>query len=216
MNAVTELLKPSEAAVVSCVRLRDVNRVIDEGILPDTLVSRNHGRLLFHEACTYIAFYFASADRLTSEERVNTIHALWNRHAHKDVKPSNVLDRDWIMRDEFLCIDLRGFAERSIERLGKLEAARARVTVSDDVLGGTPVFRGTRIPVHEIAALRGAGVAEDEILEDYPSLDADSLELATIYAEANPLRGRPRPLLGNLPEGTRVRSERRVRRDTRG
>ena len=212
MNAVIELLKPSEAAVVSCVRVRDINRVIDESILPDMLVSRDDGRWISSSACAFIAFYFASATRLTADERLHTIHALWDRHAHRDIKPANLLDHDWTMRHEFLSIDLRGFAERAIERLGKLEAARARVTVSDDVLGGTPVIRDTRIPVHEIASLVLGGTPREELLEDYPSLDVDSLELAVIYAEANPLRGRPRPLLATLPEGTRVRSTRRVRR----
>ena len=35
MPAVAEMLKASEAAVVSRVSLRDINRVIDEHILPD-------------------------------------------------------------------------------------------------------------------------------------------------------------------------------------
>jgi hypothetical protein len=46
--------------------------------------------------------------------------------------------------------------------------------------------------VHDIAAnLAGEATVED-LLEDYPSLTADRIELARLYAEANPLRGRPR------------------------
>lgn len=213
MNAITELLKPNEAAVVSCVRLRDVNRAIDELILPEALIGRHGGRWLKPEACTFLAFYFESADRLTSEERVLTIRTIWDRLAHKGLRPSNLrLTSDWVMHHEFLSIDLRAFAKRTNDRLGKLEAARKRVSVTDDVLGGTPVFQGTRVPVHQIASLVAADVPADEILEDYPSLDRKDLELAVLYAKANPPRGRPRPLLANLPDGTKLRSERRIPR----
>ena len=73
MTAVAEMLKASEAAVVSRVSLRDVNRVIDEHILPDAFVSLDNGRHVLAGACSLIAFYFESARRLTSEERLFTI-----------------------------------------------------------------------------------------------------------------------------------------------
>ncbi len=213
MKATTELLRPNEVAVISCVRLRDVNRAIDELILPEALIGRNRGRWLKPEACTFLAFYFESADRLTSEERVLTIRTIWDRLAHKDLKPSNVrIASDWVMHHEFLSIDLRAFAKRTKDGLCNLEAARKRVSVTDDVLGGTPVFHGTRVPVRQVAALMAANVPPVEILEDYPGLDRKDLELAVLYAKANPPRGRPRPLLANLPDGTKLRSERRVTR----
>jgi hypothetical protein len=64
-----ELLTASEAAVVSRVSVRDINRVIDESILPADFISVEHGR---HVAagCSLIAFYFESAKQLTSEQRL--------------------------------------------------------------------------------------------------------------------------------------------------
>lgn len=212
-----EMLKATEAAVVARVSLRDVNRVIDEGILPDTLVSVDNGRHVLAAACTLIAFYFESAKRLTSEERLFAIRAAeprlrhWNRAATKAL-----LKADWIVRDDFLTIDLRPFFERSIERLERLDAARELVTISDDIMGGTPVIGGTRIPVHDVAAAMASGVSVKMLLEDYPSLTPAKLELAALYADANPLRGRPKPLLSRLPEGTRIISERRVPRRPAG
>ncbi len=44
MSSASEMLKTTEAAVVSRVALRDVNRVIDEGILPDGFVTNDDGR----------------------------------------------------------------------------------------------------------------------------------------------------------------------------
>jgi uncharacterized protein (DUF433 family) len=41
------------------------------------------------------------------------------------------------------------------------------------LLGGTPVLRGTRIPVHDVAASVAAGASKDRILSAYPALDAE-------------------------------------------
>ena len=211
------MLKATEAAVVARVSLRDVNRVIDERILPETLVSVENGRFVLGAACTLIAFYFESAKRLTSEERLFAIRSAeprlrrWNRAATEAM-----LKADWTVRHDFLTIDLLPFFERSVARLERLDAAREVVTISDDIMGGTPVISGTRVPVHDVAAALAAGVPAKEILEDYPSLTEDRLELATLYAEANPLRGRPKPLIARLPEGARILSDHRVPRRRAG
>ena len=213
----TEMLKATEAAVVARVSLRDVKRVIDERILPETLVSVENGRFVLGAACTLIAFYFESAKRLTSEERLFAIRSAeprlrrWNRAATEAM-----LKADWTVRHDFLTIDLLPFFERSVARLERLDAAREVVTISDDIMGGTPVISGTRVPVHDVAAALAAGVPAKEILEDYPSLTEDRLELAALYAEANPLRGRPKPLIARLPEGARILSDHRVPRRRAG
>lgn len=213
----TEMLKATEAAVVARVSLRDVNRVIDERILPETLVSVDNGRYVLGAACTLISFYFESARLLTSEERLFAIRSAeprlrrWNRAATEAM-----LKADWTVRDDFLTIDLLPFFERSVERLARLDAAREAVTISDDIMGGTPVISGTRVPVHDVAAAMAAGIPVKELLEDYPSLTEDKLELAALYAEANPLRGRPKPLIATLPRGTRVISDHRVPRRRAG
>lgn len=72
------MLKASEAAVVSRVSLRDVNRVIDERILPDAFVSVDNGRHVLARACSFISLCIESAKRLTSEERVFAIRR-WSR-----------------------------------------------------------------------------------------------------------------------------------------
>jgi uncharacterized protein (DUF433 family) len=67
------------------------------------------------------------------------------------------------------------------------------LAVSDpEIFGGAPVFRGTRVPVHLIATLVERGSTEAEILEAYPRLTCEMIRLASAYAQAYPLRGRPR------------------------
>jgi uncharacterized protein (DUF433 family) len=62
--------------------------------------------------------------------------------------------------------------------------------VSDlEILNGTPVYRGTRIPVELIAEMLHDGVSIEEILEGYPGLDWTKIELAPLYVRAFPRRG---------------------------
>lgn len=212
MPAVAEMLKASEAAVVSRVSLRDVNRVIDERILPDAFVSLDNGRHVLAGACSFIAFYFESARRLTSEERLFAIKTAGSRLTRsRALAWAALLREDWTVRDEFLTIDLLPFVKSTSERLDDLAAAREIVSTSEDILGGTPVIRGTRVPVYDVAASVAAGHAPERILAAWPSLDAEKVRLAVIYAEANPLRGRPR-VSGDLPEGPVIITDRRTPR----
>ena len=89
-------------------------------------------------------------------------------------------------------IDLRERCRELATSLRELRRAR-RVVVSDpDIMGGDPVFRGTRVPVHMIAELVAKGSTPAELIEDYPRLTAEMIRLAPVYAAAYPLRGRPR------------------------
>ncbi len=70
--------------------------------------------------------------------------------------------------------------------------ARDLVVCDPDIMGGDPVFCGTRIPVHLIATLLGRGSSETDLREGYPRLTAEMARLAPLCAAAYPLRGRPR------------------------
>jgi uncharacterized protein (DUF433 family) len=212
MGFVADMLKPAEAAVVARVALRDVNRVFDEHILPEGFFSLDEGRRVAATACALIAFYFDSAKRLTAEERLFAIREAGSRlYRFRARALASLIEEDWIVRDEFLTIDLAPFVRRTKERMERLVAAREIVVSDPDVLGGAPVVRGTRVPVHDVAASVAAGLPIDRILAAYPFLDANKIELAAIYAEANPARGRPRTS-DELPKGAVIVAERQVPR----
>jgi uncharacterized protein (DUF433 family) len=206
------MLKTTEAAVVSRVTLRDVNRVIDEGILPEGFFTNDDGRYVLAAACTLISFYFESAGALTSEERLFAIRVTVPRlrRSVSFALPA-LLKEDWIVRHEFLTIDLAPFVKRAAERFGRLIAARSLVDSSPERLAGTPVIRGTRVPVYDVAASVAAGIPIQRILTAYPGLDPEKVELATLFAEAYPPRGRPRSR-AELPKGAVIVSDRRVSR----
>jgi len=208
MNSATETLTPAEAAVVSGVSVRDVHRVIDEHILPEGFYDTNEARSFKSHACVFIAFYFGSADRLTSEERQRAITLATRLSADPKV-PTR------IVQDEFLTIDLAPFWNGVDERLMRLNAARAQVSVNDEILSGTPVIKGTRVPVYDVAASVAAGIPMERILASYPSLNRKQVELAALFAEANPQRGRPRQRAISSPGAKVISSRRKLRSDTR-
>jgi uncharacterized protein (DUF433 family) len=73
-----------------------------------------------------------------------------------------------------------------------LRRARQLVISDPEIMGGDPVFRGTRVPVHMIADIIAQGESDEDTLDSYPWLTAEMIRLAPIYAAAYPLRGRPR------------------------
>jgi len=202
MNTQIDTLTPAEAAVVSRVTIRDVHRVIDERILPEGLYSTDQTRSFTRQACVFISFYFRAADRLTSEERQRTIRM---------ASEADGGSRNRLVRDEFLTIDLGSFWKDVEESLERLRAARAMVVSDAEILSGMPVIRGTRVPVYDVAASVASGVPIDRILAAYPSLKQEHVELAAMYAEANPQRGRPR-LRNGLPPAATIRTQRKKRR----
>ena len=78
--------------------------------------------------------------------------------------------------------------------LRDLRRARRLVVSDPEILGGDPVFRGTRVPVHMIAELVAQGSKPSELIESYPRLSAEMVRLAPVYAAAYPLRGPKRKL----------------------
>ncbi len=44
------------------------------------------------------------------------------------------------------------------------------ITIDNDILGGQPVFKGTRVPVESLFDHLEAGVPLDEFLEDFPTV----------------------------------------------
>jgi uncharacterized protein (DUF433 family) len=89
-------------------------------------------------------------------------------------------------------IDLREPRRQLATSLRELRRARRLVISDPDIMGGDPVFRGTRVPVHMIAELIAKGSPSTELMEGYPRLTAEMIKVAPLYAAAYPLRGRPR------------------------
>ncbi|MHB1681039.1 MAG: DUF433 domain-containing protein [bacterium] len=57
-----------------------------------------------------------------------------------------------------------------------------RITVDPKVMVGKPTIRGLRITVEQILAALASGISVNDIMEDYPELEADDIKAVLIYA----------------------------------
>jgi len=69
-----------------------------------------------------------------------------------------------------------------------------RITVEANKMGGVPCIRGLRVPVATVVAMVADGMTEQEILQDYPYLEAEDIKEALQYA-AEAVRERAIPLI---------------------
>ena len=58
------------------------------------------------------------------------------------------------------------------------------ITKDPDILGGTPVFRGTRVPFQALLDYLEGGQTLDEFLEDFPTVSREAAVLALEHAKS--------------------------------
>jgi len=56
------------------------------------------------------------------------------------------------------------------------------ITIDPHVMVGQPVIRGTRIPVDLIVRMLSQGIADADILREYPRLQPEDTQAALAYA----------------------------------
>lgn len=59
---------------------------------------------------------------------------------------------------------------------------RTRITVEPDKRGGKPCIRGMRITVQDVLEYLASGMSQEEILADFPYLEAEDVRACLAYA----------------------------------
>jgi uncharacterized protein (DUF433 family) len=96
-----------------------------------------------------------------------------NRSPHNDLERAARHDR---LAEEGEFVDNRWRPERS--PMPKL----TRITRDPRVMGGKPCIRGMRVTVGTVVGLVAAGRTHEEILREYPYLEAEDIAEALSYA----------------------------------
>jgi uncharacterized protein (DUF433 family) len=181
LKATLPLLTRSEIAEISGVSVNAVNKAIEQRVAK---ARRQRGR-------TLLAADEAAALALLSELPVNLSIKL-----KRDV-------RNWIVKrnparaEEFeLSRALRVAMTENAADVAKraFDYVRMReiyVEVDPGKMGGTPVIRGTRVPVRTLAQLVEGGESREALKEDYPHIPEEAYDVAALWARGNPRRGRP-------------------------
>ena len=175
---------PVEASAVVKLPLKAVHKVLDSHLIqPQRSRQGNHiQRLLSAEHLVYL--------RLEAEG-VRLLPVATRREVAREIESAPNADFVAVSGSSALVIQVKT-ARKDVEReLKRLHKAR-RMAVSDpEIMGGTPVYHGTRVPVEMVAAMLAQGASTQEILEGYPSLKQEQVQLAPLYVAAFPRRGRP-------------------------
>lgn len=175
---------PAEASAVVKLPLKAVHKVLDSRLIrPQRSRQGNHiQRLLSAEHLVYL--------RLEAKG-VRLLPVATRREVVREIQSAPNADFVAVSGSSALVIQVKSArkdVERELKRLHKAE----RMAVSDpEIMGGAPVFRGTRIPVDLVATMLAQGALAEEILEGYPALKQEQVELAPLYVAAFPRRGRP-------------------------
>ncbi len=181
----------NEASCVTGVPLKQVHRIIDAGLLGDAAESRNGTRVVIGAGLLGLKLAHQLGTVLTPEGRRRLVRRLLDEPAAEAVY------------DEPLSVDLRAIAQAVLRRISLLVEAKRMVETDDNVLGGAPCFKGTRIPVHDIAAMLANGDSVAALQAGYPRLTEAQISAAPIYAEAYPRRGRRRNVSPSRRSGPR-------------
>lgn len=200
MGERAELLRSQEAAFVSGIAVKAVDRAIDGRMLPKGFFQVAGGRRLTLGACVMIAFNHETAKDFSPALRKRIISNFKDRLRNVEFsRYETVKCEDWKLSGRYWTVDLAPIIERAGTCYMRLREAEAAVSSDPAVMSGTEVLRGTRVPVHDVAASASAGATVEEIRDAYPSLSEQQVNLAVVYAAAHPPRGRPRGTM--LPHG---------------
>ena len=178
---------PREVAELSGAPKRTVEKAIEEKVFTTRMVKRGRRerRVLPAHAVAYAMIMRSVKYRMDAAMKRRLATAL-SRLGNTELKT-------WRFELEpAVEMDVGRLVGDSMDRAAAYGAARDKLIVEDEeILGGTPVIRGTRISVYSILGRLTHGDAVADLLSDYPELTAESVEAAAIFARSHPLVGRP-------------------------
>lgn len=203
----TSLFIPTaEAAFIAGLTDRQMNRVVDERLVPEPLFEqRGSSRLFTRLGAAFAKFYFATEDQLLAGARkqiLDELNVRVERLAAKDqVLALRLLDSmSWKVERKHVEVDVLPFLQEAFYRAKEVDQADALVTTDPEVMGGVPVFAGTRVPVAIVMGSLAAGIQPDRLKGSYPFLTEAHIQAAKVYEEVHPRRGRPRRFADVHPE----------------
>jgi uncharacterized protein (DUF433 family) len=187
---------PAQATAVTGLPLAAVHKAIDSRLIrPRSARSGgNVRRLLTKEQLIYLQL---------EAEGLRLLPVGTRREIAESIQRSPKADLMAIGNGTVLFVEFKA-ARRKVEGQLKQLAHIEEMVVSDpEIMRGTPVFKATRIPVDLVADMLAQGATAEEILEGYPTLSKEKIEIAPLYMRAFPRRGRPnrRPWQGKKARG---------------
>jgi uncharacterized protein (DUF433 family) len=176
---------PREVAELAGAPKSAVEKAIEERVISarKVRVGRRERRVLALDAIVYTKFMRSMPIPMDLKSKRALAHAIASvkefRTWRYELSPAVELNVGRVVGD-------------AVDLAKTYAAARDKLIVEDpEILGGTPVIRGTRVSVYSILGRLTGGDGIEDILEDHPNLSREAVETAAIYARSHPLIGRP-------------------------
>ncbi|ABM39922.1 DUF433 domain-containing protein [Polaromonas naphthalenivorans] len=203
----TPLFIPTaQAAFIAGLTDRQMNRVVDEHLVPEPLFEQQgNSRLFTRLGAAFAKFYFSTEDLLLAGARRQVLDELSARVDRLQVKDQvlmlTLLDSmSWKVERKHVEVDVLPFLQEAFYRAKEVDQADALVTTNPEVMGGVPVFVGTRVPFGIVLGSLAAGVHLGRLQASYPFLTEAHIQAAKVYEAVHPRRGRPRRIADVNPE----------------
>ena len=177
---------PAQAAAITGLPLAAVHKAIDSRLIRPR--SARSGatvrRLLTKEQLIYLQL---------EAEGLRLLPVGTRREIAESIQRSPKTEKLPVANGTALLIEI-GTARRAVESQLKQFARMEEMVVSDpEIMRGTPVFKGTRIPVDLVADMLAQGATAEEILEGYPTLSKEKIAIGTAVHACVPTAGTPQP-----------------------
>jgi uncharacterized protein (DUF433 family) len=185
---------PAQASAVANLPLKAVHKLIDGRLIRPgrSQIGQKVQRFLTEEQVIYL--------RLEAEG-VRLLPLATRRKVAKAIEASPRSDSVSVAEGPALVVQVKAARQQVSRNLQRLQMAEEMIVCDPEIMRGAPVYRGTRIPVELVATMLEQGADAGEIVEGYPALDREKVELAPLYLRAFPRRGRPaqRPWASQTP-----------------
>jgi uncharacterized protein (DUF433 family) len=175
---------PAQASAVADLSLKTVHKLIDGRLIHTqrTRVGKETQRFLSQEQLVYL--------RLEAEG-VRLLPLAIRREIAKAIENSPGIDVVAVSEGSALLVQVKSVRLEVEQQLVRLRKAQQMAISDPEIMQGTPVYQRTRIPVELVSEMLAEGASVEEILDGYPALDREKVELAPLYMRAFPRRGRP-------------------------
>jgi uncharacterized protein (DUF433 family) len=193
-----ELFSVSEAAAIAEVPLETIRTALEKKSVTPSGKQRV-GKAIRHEFSASDVLLIKLLAEFPFPLSRQDKHSLAQILAHGNRQASrwSMQGPDVVYRsgDMLVLVECKTFRKTIDKNLAVLRWGKRRIISSREVLGGEPVFRGTRIPLQHVASLFRKGVPEPEIMEDFPSLNSRDLAYARLFSRIGEKPGRPKKRL---------------------
>lgn len=176
-----------ETAELSGVGFKTVEKAVDNRIVRAVIKPSLKTRKMRYLPLNAVVFFSALDVDVLKGLSVARKRELWKKLEKLDTRRLGTIEIA-----HGLSLDLGVLSAEPAERARDYTEARDRyIECHADILGGTPVIRGTRLTVYAVKARIDAGEPVDELIDDYPEVPVAAIEAANLYARAHPMLGRP-------------------------